>query len=288
MTHVAVFLGLALGSGVILVVSPFRWPRSEVPRRSRLSARAHERLVQAGLDRVSPAVVVAVASVLAVATGAVAFALVRILAFALVAAIVAGALPVLALARLARSRREAARVLWPDVVDQLVSAIRAGLALPDAVSALSRSGPDATRPAFAGFETSYSATGSFALALDELKVHLADPVADRLIETLRMAREVGGSELTTVLRNLGGSLREDAAIRSEVAARQSWVTNAARLGVAAPWVVVGLISTRPEAATAYNTPAGTALIVGGLVISTVAYRLMIALGRLPEQRRWFA
>ena len=26
----------------------------------------------------------------------------------------------------------------------------------------------------------------------------------------------------------------------------------------------------------------------GLVVTIVAYRLMIALGRLPEERRWFA
>ncbi len=90
-----------------------------------------------------------------------------------------------------------------------------------------------------------------------------------------------------MLRNLAAYLRQEAAIRSEVEARQSWVVNAARLGVAAPWVVLLLLATRPEAAIAYNTAAGAALIIGGLVVSVVAYRVMLAIGRLPEERRWF-
>ena len=33
---------------------------------------------------------------------------------------------------------------------------------------------------------------------------------------------------------------------------------------------------------------GTALLLIGFVVTVVAYRLMVALGRLPEERRWFA
>ena len=102
-----------------------------------------------------------------------------------------------------------------------------------------------------------------------------------------MARDVGGTELTTVLRNLASYLRQESAIRSEVEGRQSWVVNAARLGVAAPWVVLLLLATRPEAAAAYNTAAGGAVIITGLVVTVVAYRIMIAVGRIPDERRWF-
>ncbi|MEY2849832.1 MAG: hypothetical protein RI885_2499, partial [Actinomycetota bacterium] len=169
----------------------------------------------------------------------------------------------------------------------LVSGVRSGLALPDSVVTLAHTGPPAVREAFAGFERTYRATGSFGLSVDELKEAIADPVADRVLETLRMSREVGGSELTTVLRNLSSYLRQDAAIRAEVEARQSWVINAARLGVAAPWIILLLLSTRPEAAAAYNSSGGVVLIVGGLALSVVAYRIMIGIGRMPTERRWF-
>ncbi len=103
-----------------------------------------------------------------------------------------------------------------------------------------------------------------------------------------MAREVGGTELPSVLRALAASLRQDAALRSEVEARQSWIRGAARLGIAAPWLVLLLLASRPEAASAYNSPGGLALLAVGLVVTVIAYRVMLALGRLPEERRWFA
>jgi tight adherence protein B len=103
-----------------------------------------------------------------------------------------------------------------------------------------------------------------------------------------LAREVGGTELPAVLRALAAALRQDAAVRAEVEARQSWVVNAARLGVAAPWVVLVLLASRPEGAAAYNSPAGRALLGTGAAVTVLAYRIMVALGRLPEERRWFS
>jgi len=287
---VTAILGVVLGAGLLLIASVFLWPKGRhgMSRRRASPGRLRERLVQAGLGRVSPATVLVVSALLGVAVAAVVFALAPVVVIAVAAGTVAAVAPSLVVGRQARLNRRALRVVWPDVVDHLVSAVRSGLALPDSVMTLATSGPQVTRPAFSHFATEYRATGNFASGLDALKAQLADPVADRILETLRMSREVGGSELTTVLRALSAYLRQESAIRSEVEARQSWVMNAARLGVAAPWIVLLLLATRPEAAAAYNSPAGGVLIVAGLAVSVVAYRLMIGLGRLPEDRRWFA
>jgi tight adherence protein B len=102
-----------------------------------------------------------------------------------------------------------------------------------------------------------------------------------------MARQVGGTELTAVLRALATSVRADAALRAEVESRQSWIRGAAVLGVAAPWVILALLAMRPEGAKAYGSAEGIALILAGAAVSFVAYRVMIRLGRLPEPRRWF-
>ena len=92
----------------------------------------------------------------------------------------------------------------------------------------------------------------------------ADPVGDRVVESLRMARQVGGSDLGRLLRTLSAFLREDARTRAELETRQGWTVNAARLAVAAPWIVLGLLALRPEAVAAYNTTAGlVVLAVGG-------------------------
>jgi tight adherence protein B len=281
-------LGVLLGVGVLLAVSPVLWPaHSGVSEKRTAGDALRERLAQAGLQRVSAATFVAASILLAAIAGAVTFALVPVTALAVAAAIVGLVLPMIVVLRRGRSVRKNARVVWPDVVDHLVSAVRSGLSLPESIMSLAHTGPPATRTAFATFERGYRSSGDFAGGLDNLKAHLADPVADRILETVRMSREVGGSELTLVLRNLAAYLRQDAAIRSEVEARQSWVLNAARLGVAAPWIVLVLLATRPEAAAAYNTPAGAVLVVGGLGVSVVAYQIMIGLGRIPEERRWF-
>jgi tight adherence protein B len=280
-------LGGLLGAGLLLLAAPFLWPRTSGRARARPPGRLMSSLAQAGLGSLPLPAFVALSLVLGLAVSALSQALLGIAALSIVTALAGLALPTLMVAWRVRARRRANRAVWPDVVDHLVSAVRSGLALPDSVGSLAGAGPLSTRPAFAEFAREYQATGNFGSSVDGLKASLADPVADRILETLRMAREVGGSDLTVVLRSLAVWLRQDAALRSEVEARQSWIVNAARLGVAAPWIVLLLLASRPEAAVAYNTSAGVVVIIGGLAVSVVAYRLMVALGRLPAERRWF-
>ena len=61
--------------------------------------------------------------------------------------------------------------------------------------------------------------------------------------------------------------------------------NAARLAVAAPWIVLVLLASSPEAVMAYNTPVGAAVLLGGLAVSLVSYAIMLRIGALPEEQR---
>ena len=200
-------------------------------------------------------------------------------------ALLAGWAPLAGVRGRARRRRTSTRELWPEAVDHLASGVRAGLSLPEALGALAQRGPVELRPAFAAFAEDYRATGRFAPALDALKDRMADPVGDRVVEALRITREVGGSDLGRLLRTLSTFLREDVRTRSELEARQSWTVNGARLAVAAPWGVLALLATRPEAVDAYDRPAGALVLAVGLACSLVAYRLMVRIGRLPEDER---
>ena len=102
-----------------------------------------------------------------------------------------------------------------------------------------------------------------------------------------MARQVGGTELPAVLRSLSRAVRAEAAVRGEVLARQSWIRGAAVIGVIAPWVILALMLTRPEGLAAYSQPAGIVLVIVTAVISAGAYRIMLRIGSLPPERRWF-
>jgi tight adherence protein B len=159
------------------------------------------------------------------------------------------------------------------------------LSLPEALSALGSRGPELLRTPFERFAGDFRATGNFNDSLDRLKNSLADPVGDRVIEALRMAREVGGSDLGRLLRTLSTFLREDARVRAELETRQSWTVNAARLALAAPWVVLLLLSVRPEAVVAYRTAAGAMVLVIGAGTSAIAYRVMLRVAQLPEEAR---
>ncbi|MGC5077636.1 type II secretion system F family protein [Agrococcus sp. DT81.2] len=281
-------LGAALGLGLVLAASPWLWPRAPAAAGPHKPGRVRDRLTQAGLDGNPPLTIAAVSLLAGVLAAGIALALVPVVAVAVAALVAGAAAPPLAVRWRARRHRRAQASVWPDVVDHLVSAVRSGLALPDAVAQLERAGPEVTRPAFAAYAADHRATGSFGYALDRLKDRLADPVGDRLVETLRMAREVGGTEVTTVLRELSAYLRADLATRGELEARQSWIVSAARLGAAAPWIVLLILSTRPEAAQAYNAPGGLVLIACGAIVSLVAYRVMLRIGALPTEARWFA
>lgn len=242
-------------------------------------------LVEAGAVGVTPGRLVTAQVVAGALGGPATLGLTGSAALGLGAAVGAGAVPPALVRRVARRRAEERRAQWPDAVDHLASAVRAGLSLPEALAALSAHGPEPLRPAFAAFAADVRATGRLAGALDRLRERLADPVADRVVETVRMAGEVGGTELGPVLRALSAFLREDARVRAELAARQSWTVAAARLAVTAPWLVLLLLATQPGVLSAYDSPTGTVILLGGAAACAVAYRLMVRIGRLPTEPR---
>jgi tight adherence protein B len=194
-------------------------------------------------------------------------------------------LPVAVVSSRGRRRQREFAEVWPEAVDNLASAVRAGMSLPDALAALAVRGPEPLRPAFDAFALDYQVTGRFGECLDRLKARLADPVGDRVVEGLRIAREVGGGELGRLLRNLSGYLRDDARTRSEMESRQAWTVNGARLAVAAPWMILLIMSFQPDVIRRYSSPAGVVVLVFGAVLCVTAYWAMLRIGRLPVDRR---
>jgi tight adherence protein B len=277
-------LGLLLGVGLLLVWrSGSRAPKRRTdPRRP---GRRQQLLAAAGLTAINAAQLVA----LQIGLGLVAVVVVLLTTGTVTVSLAFGLfgylLPHAQVRRLAGKRRADLREVWPEVVDNLASAVRAGLSLPEALSALATRGPEVLRPPFARFAAEYRSSGRFGPCLDRLKRDLADPVGDRIVETLRVAREVGGTDLGRVLRTLATFLREDARARAELETRQGWTVSAARLAVAAPWVVLLLLATQSTTLAAYDSPIGTALLVGGGVVCVIAYRVMLRIGRLPEDVR---
>ena len=286
MTGVA--LGLTLGTGLFLVWWSCWVPAARVEGGSRRAGpvdRLRDELVQAGFAGLSVRSLLALCLVSVLLVLAVVQAMVGVLPIAACFALMAGALPVALVRRRARRRRALLRDLWPDAVDNITSGVRAGMALPEALAQLGLRGPEGLREPFLAFADDYRLTGRFHDSLDRLKERLSDPVGDRLVESLRIAREVGGTDLGHLLRTLSGFLREDARTRAELETRQSWTVNAARLAVAAPWVVLAMLSTNPESVRAYSTGLGVLVLAAGATVTAAAYWVMVRIGRLPEDER---
>jgi tight adherence protein B len=280
---VTLFVPALAALGVVLLYQGLTSPFARPPRRAlaRLEALARD----SGLSWATAGRLVAVSALGGVAALIVVAGVSGALAPAVAFAAAAAWSPIaITRARLLK-RRRLLREGWPDAIATLVSGVRAGVSLPEACSALGERGPAELREGWRSFGATYRATGSFVTSLERLKQELSDPVADRVVAALRLAHEVGGTDLVRVLRTLADFVREDLRVRKEIEARWSWTVTAARVAASAPWIVLLLMSTRPEAAAAYNSSAGVVVIAAGVAATLAGYRLMLSAARLPEAGR---
>lgn len=249
--------------GALLVLAGARNPRTVPARPGRTG---------------DPAIAIGAAVVAAVT----ALIVTAVPAFACIAGAAAALLPGLVRRRrVLKAARDRAQA-WPAMLDDVTSAVRAGMNLPEALSRAGMRAPDDVRPAFRSFDAQYARTGDFTGSIESLRVALDDRVFDQLARAIVMAREVGGHDLTQMLRSLGGYLRADLQIRGELLARQSWTVNSARMAVAAPWVVLVLLSTRPATVDAYRTFTGMLLLGCVACTSALAYAVMLRIARLED------
>ncbi len=269
--------GLLLGLGVFLMV---------IPARTRRQSRVRSWFDEAGLAGVPLTVVGVVMITVAAIAGALAASAIPIPSVAPLGFVVGCGVPIVALAGARDRRRQRARALWPDVIDAIRVALRSGSTLTDAVTASASIVPREWRTAWTSLESNLRRGSDVDSALRRLQCALADPIADRVVESIVVAREYGGTELPAVLAELGRSVRRESAMRHEAQSRQSWVRHAATLGVVSPWIVLALLASRPENREAYSTVAGTLLIVVSAGVTAIAYFVMRALGSMREPARW--
>ena len=285
-------LGSFLGVGLVLVASSIP-PREQStedqahrPRRRGPLIVIQRLLEEAGHGNLDPLAFLALGVVGAVVIGGVVALFIPIPALSIVAT---GASVFLALGYVSRqkdARHQRLARAWPGVIDHVRSAIRSGSDVVTAITALPDSLPGEIVEPVEGFRQDVARGMATDTALAQLGQRLADPVGDRIVEVLRMAHEVGGTNLPSVLVELQRSVRSDIAVREDASAQQSWIRSAAALAVAAPWAVLLVIGTRSQTITAYQSTEGTMVLFVGALVSVIAYRMMKSIGALPKPRRW--
>ena len=184
-----------------------------------------------------------------------------------------------------RIAKEFSAEVWADVVDDLTSALRAGLSLPQAIIHISNSGPGEVKDVFALAMQRYQMTGDFSGSLNLLSDVFDDAIADKFVSGIQIAYEVGGTDLGLLLRTLSEVIREESKLRGEIDARQSWTVNGAKLAISAPWITVLILSTRESALSVYLSVEGLRLLAFCAVVTLIAYFGMLQIGKLPSSIR---
>jgi tight adherence protein B len=191
------------------------------------------------------------------------------------------------LKRSSNKRFEAISSAWPDVIDHLITGIQSGLSINESLAGLANRGPEILRPVFTDFATTMSKSGDFNLSLVKLKSDCGQPGSDQIFESIRISKDLGGSELITILRTVGTFLRQDLALRREIEVKHGWIKNSAHLSAAAPWVLLLLLSTQPATSRAFSTSSGALVLIFGVAMTAIAYTWMAKLGKLPGVPRVF-
>ena len=272
-----VVIGLIFASGVLLIFFALTTPEP--------TGRTSGALVQK-IRRNSKSILISMLCGLAGAIGT--FIIVKNWIFSCLIALCFSIIPRLYQSAQQRKKRSYAREQWPDVLDDVVSGLRAGLSIGESLASLSERGPQEMRQHFSIFADELQATARLDSALTRLKDEMKEPVADKVVESMRLASKLGGHDLASILSDLATSLRAENRARGELLARQSWTRGGAKVAAAAPWIVLVLLSTRPNFSDALATAEGSVVLLFGFILTVIAYGLMVRIGRLAEAPRVLA
>jgi tight adherence protein B len=150
---------------------------------------------------------------------------------------------------------------------------------------LSLFGPEPLREAFQGFDL-YSRSLGVVPALEMVRVDLADPTADRVIEVLILAYERGGSVVPAILEDLAEATTRDLWTLEQVRTEVLEQKINSRVVFILPWIVLVAMTARSEAfRDFYSSSAGLLVVVIGGVMSLLGIAIAARLGRqVPEPR----
>lgn len=187
----------------------------------------------------------------------------------------------------AKRRSDSLVKVWPEVLESLQSAATSGLGLIESLDEVGQLGPSQVRKQFSSLVQKIDNGESFDSCLDWLKREFGQLQADRLVELIRVVHSSGGTGYVSSLKDQTQITRSEIATWGELESKQGWVSGTAKLAIVAPWIIVSILSSRVENVAIYNTSEGLSVLLTGLVVSAIAYRLVAVLGYLSKPKRVF-
>jgi tight adherence protein B len=203
-------------------------------------------------------------------------------------AVLGSPIPYLYARRKLDRQKAALAVIWPELLDHMISGLRSGLSIAETLIGLGYRGPEISRSIFIECEKFLRNGGDIAGAFEFIKRSFDDPIADQVCEVLDFARGTGSRDTALTLRTLGDFIRSDMAVRGEIRAKLGWVKNSAVVAAIAPWILLVILSAQPSTVLAFSTPTGFVILATGILMSSIAYLWMGKVGRIQEIPRIFS
>jgi len=183
----------------------------------------------------------------------------------------AGAIPWMKSRAQEGKKQKSIQDAWPEALDHINSAIKSGVSISQALANLAERGPIVLSPFFSEYKSQVNITGNLELVLKNLCISTQDPILKRLTQTILLVRQVGGAQVGSVLRTFTTFLRNDLTAKREIEMRHGWIANTARIASCAPWLLLIFLTFQPQTRTAYNTPTGAIVVLGGSLLIVIAY-----------------
>ena len=245
-------------------------------------------LAQAGLGDVARGEFVGVVATLGVLGSLVGYVLFAGILPALMVGAFAASMPLAAYRHRRQARRRAAQDAWPRLIEEIrLLTGSVGRSIPQALFEVGRHGPDELRPAFDAAHREWLLSTDFGRTVDVLKARLADPTADATLETLLIAHELGGTDLTRRLEALADDRRRDTHDRKDARAKQAGARFARRFVLIVPLGIALVGMSVGTGRDAYRTPLGQVTVVVALAMVLACWVWAGRVMRLPDEERVF-
>jgi tight adherence protein B len=188
---------------------------------------------------------------------------------------------------LGESREKALETAWPAAIDMLRSGSQAGLSFDEQLGELAERGPRPLRHPFTEASQALNSGCSTETVLAMLRRRIGSRSGDLVTVFFEVFDESGRRGEDTGWQRLSGALRTQQATLALARSKQGWVSASAKLALLAPWLLAAVLLRVEENKIVYQSFEGTLVLLGGLLVSALAYFLTIVLGRLPKPERTF-
>ena len=176
---------------------------------------------------------------------------------------------------------------WPSFVEAFTSALQAGISITEAFHLIADFNVLGLQNQLVALRTRLDRGERLEDVLEEFRKDVNLLECDFFVKLLIICHRNGGSGLIRSLTNHASLSRRHITVVGDASARHGAILAVGRLGISAPWILLTVLGVNETARKPFDSPAGIALLLCGLLVSATAFYLMKKTAALPSFTRVF-